>query len=157
MNWEAIGALGEVGGAVAVVVTLVYLTRQIRQSTQATRVAAYHHAQQPLWSISAAISTDPGLAELWDKASTAGIDSLAPPGRLRLELALTSLYFGLESLLAHHEKGFIDLELWENFLENNVRALDTPLGREYLASRRGSLSRRLETAIAERVVRADAP
>lgn len=153
MNWEAIGAMGEIGGAIAVVVTLVYLIRQIRQSTEATRVAAYHHAQEPLWSISAAIATDPGLAEVWTRASAEGIDSLAPRDRLQLEMALTSLYFGLESLLAHHEKGLVDPELWKNFFENNVQALDTPLGREYLASRRGSLSRRLEAMIAEHVKR----
>lgn len=33
MNWEAIGALGEVLGAVGVILTLVYLAYQIRQNT----------------------------------------------------------------------------------------------------------------------------
>ena len=33
MNWEAIGAIGEVLGAAAVVVTLGYLAVQIRQNT----------------------------------------------------------------------------------------------------------------------------
>jgi len=32
MNWDAIGAVGEVVGAVAVVVTLLYVARQIRQA-----------------------------------------------------------------------------------------------------------------------------
>jgi hypothetical protein len=32
MNWEAIGAIGEVGGAIAVVATLLYLAAQIRQN-----------------------------------------------------------------------------------------------------------------------------
>jgi len=35
MNWDAIGAVGEVGGAIAVVATLVYLARQIRHSAEA--------------------------------------------------------------------------------------------------------------------------
>ena len=35
MNWEAIGAVGEVLGAGAVMITLGYLAVQIRQSTQA--------------------------------------------------------------------------------------------------------------------------
>lgn len=38
MNWEAIGALWEVGGAIAVVVTLIYLAKQIRQNTAQVRV-----------------------------------------------------------------------------------------------------------------------
>jgi heme/copper-type cytochrome/quinol oxidase subunit 1 len=33
MNWDAVGAIGEVIGAIAVVVTLVYLAYQIRQNT----------------------------------------------------------------------------------------------------------------------------
>ena len=32
MNWDAIGAIGELLGAVAVVLTLGYLAAQIRQS-----------------------------------------------------------------------------------------------------------------------------
>ena len=36
MNWDAIGAVGEVAGAVAVVITLVYLAIQIKYSKQAT-------------------------------------------------------------------------------------------------------------------------
>lgn len=43
MNWEAIGASGEVVGAIAVILTLLYLAIQIRQNTRAvdeTRKAA---------------------------------------------------------------------------------------------------------------------
>ena len=41
MNWEAIGAIGEILGAVAVLVTLVYLTTQIKQNTRTTRAKTY--------------------------------------------------------------------------------------------------------------------
>ena len=41
MNWEAIGAVGEVLGAFAVVLTLVYLAVQIRQNTSSTRTSTY--------------------------------------------------------------------------------------------------------------------
>ena len=38
MNWEAIGAIGEVMGALVVIVTLGYLAIQIRQNTRALRI-----------------------------------------------------------------------------------------------------------------------
>lgn len=41
MNWQAIGATGEVLGAIGVIATLVYLTLQIRQNTRATRAATF--------------------------------------------------------------------------------------------------------------------
>lgn len=39
MNWEAMGAIGEVVGAVGVIVSLLYLALQIRQSSNVTRSA----------------------------------------------------------------------------------------------------------------------
>ena len=39
MNWEAIGVIAEVVGAVAVVATLTYLAVQIRQNTQVTKAS----------------------------------------------------------------------------------------------------------------------
>lgn len=151
MNWEAVGAIGEVAGAIAVVVTLVYLALQIRHSTQATRIAAYHQAQEQLWSVGAAVSTDPELARILADTFAGGIDDLALPERMRLEFALASLYFGFESLLALKERGHIEPELWDNVFENNFRLLGSPLGLEYLATRRGTISRRLEARIKERL------
>ncbi len=40
MNWDAIGAIGEILGAVAVLVTLVYLATQIRQNTEQARLSS---------------------------------------------------------------------------------------------------------------------
>jgi len=37
MNWDAIGAVGEILGAIAVIATLVYLARQIRHSVSLAR------------------------------------------------------------------------------------------------------------------------
>jgi hypothetical protein len=42
MNWDALGAIGEVVGAVAVVLTLGYLAIQIRQSGKSSRQQSYH-------------------------------------------------------------------------------------------------------------------
>ena len=41
MNWEAIGAAGEIVGALAVVLTLFYLAAQIRSSTRANRAQTF--------------------------------------------------------------------------------------------------------------------
>ena len=42
MNWDAIGAVGEILGAAAVVVTLIYLAAQLRQNTNSMQAAAYN-------------------------------------------------------------------------------------------------------------------
>ncbi len=48
MNWEAIGTVGEVVGAIAVVVTLIYLSIQTRLSRIAAEETSEHAAQQGL-------------------------------------------------------------------------------------------------------------
>lgn len=149
MNWEAIGAFGEVGGAIAVVATLIYLARQIRDSAEATRIAAYHQAQEQLWSVGIAISSDPETIRVLAGTYTGGFDSLKLEDRMRVEFALGTFYFGMESMLALYEKGHIEAELWQNVFENNFRLLGSPLGREYLATRGGPISRRLEIRINE--------
>ena len=154
MNWEAIGAIGEVGGVIAVIATLVYLARQIRHSAEATRIAAYHQAGEQLWAVGIAISNDPEMARILAKTFAGQLDSLEFSDRMRLEFVLGAFYFGTESMLALHEKGQIDPELWQNVFENNFRLLGSPLGREYLASRRGPISRRLEALVDEHVNRA---
>ena len=39
MNWDAIGAIGEILGALAVLITLLYLARQLRENTASNKVA----------------------------------------------------------------------------------------------------------------------
>ncbi len=40
MNWEAISAIGEIGGAIAVVVTLLFLSRQVRDASRQFTLAS---------------------------------------------------------------------------------------------------------------------
>lgn len=48
MNWEAVGAIGEVGGSIAVLATLVYLALQVRQNTAALRAGAAQAVSESL-------------------------------------------------------------------------------------------------------------
>ena len=46
MNWDALGAIAELLGAIAVFATLAYLAVQIRQSNVVTREQAQYHMLQ---------------------------------------------------------------------------------------------------------------
>ena len=65
LNWEAIGAIGEVVGGVAVIATLLYLAVQIRQNAQIVRNAASLSVNEGLAEINRRVSNDPEFAELW--------------------------------------------------------------------------------------------
>ena len=43
MNWEAIGAIGELIGGAAVIATLIYLAIQLKQNTKGIRAQSYYN------------------------------------------------------------------------------------------------------------------
>lgn len=149
MNWEAVGAFGEVFGAFTVVATLVYLARQIRSSAAANHVTAYHQAQQQLWSAAETVASDPILSELVANTIGGGIDTLSPPDRIRVEFLMGSFLFGMEIMMGLYRKGYIDSELWQNVFENNFRLVGSPLCREILVNRPGPLSQSLIALIVD--------
>jgi hypothetical protein len=48
MNWDAIGAIAELLGAIGVIASLIYLATQIRQSREQMRAATYQQLQQQI-------------------------------------------------------------------------------------------------------------
>ncbi len=65
MNWEMIGAVGEILGAAAVIATLAYLSRQIRSSTQATRRAAMQEVLDQTGYFLDLLGSTPQIAATW--------------------------------------------------------------------------------------------
>ena len=64
MNWEAIGAIGEIFGAGAVVISLFYLASQIRTQNKEARLAAQHQVLTAFREASL-IMSDPELADIF--------------------------------------------------------------------------------------------
>jgi hypothetical protein len=59
MNWDMIGAISELLGAVAVTASLVYLARQIGLSNRLSRAEAWRSRFSELTSVNAAFGVDP--------------------------------------------------------------------------------------------------
>jgi hypothetical protein len=65
VNWDAIGAVGEVVGAIAVVATLFYLAFQIRQNTRMSRAAMTKDLLLASRSAIMDLASNDRLAEIW--------------------------------------------------------------------------------------------
>ena len=81
MNWDAIGAIGEILGALAVVTSLLYLATQIRGQNREAKVAAVHDISQALGNHVSQLQ-DPEKTELLVEAMS-GWDDFSPTSRLR--------------------------------------------------------------------------
>ena len=110
MNWNAVGALGEILGAIAVLITLVYLALQIRQNTKAMKRTAFQELVNYYATVTDFYSTREG-AELVAKARH-GLDLLDEPDRIRI-LNLTGKSFAhLQNAHQQWTEGFINESQW---------------------------------------------
>ena len=64
LPWDAIGALGEVFGAVAVLITLIYLARQLSHTLRSTQLDASERLMRGFDEINRAVLTDRSVREV---------------------------------------------------------------------------------------------
>ncbi len=69
INWEALGAIAEIGGAIVVIATLVYLARQVRQSNRIAIASTEISVRESFNLVNQSIYTETGTAELLVKAT----------------------------------------------------------------------------------------
>ena len=129
MNWDAIGAIGEIGGAIAVVVTLVYFAMQIRQYTTGLRSATFHTTMQEFNQINVA-QLDPTLADLLDR----GMDD---PGSLSSTESyqfgwIVRVYVNIwENMYQQYLQGACPESYWLPYARQAKVLLATPGGRAF--------------------------
>ena len=97
MNWEAIGAIGELVGAAGVILTLGYLAYQIRQntiqleqSTLAAKAAAQNASNEALRENRKALFENEQMAEIWHKGN-ANPENLDVVSKLRYRLVIQNV------------------------------------------------------------------
>ena len=80
MNWEAIGAVGEIVGALGVIVTLAYLATQVRQNTDSMQASSELNLSNRSADWMSMMALNPELSIIHDKAEE-NPESLAPEER----------------------------------------------------------------------------
>ena len=133
MNWDAIGAVGELIGATAVVVSLVYLGRQVRQGARAELASTEMEAAR-MWSeFHARVAHSPDMTRIWDVAHTAP-NELAAAEQQRFVWLIAEYFYLVEGLFKQHARGFLsDDSLWQH-AQTACGVLDNPVAREWWAS-----------------------
>ena len=96
VNWDAIGAVGEIVGSLAVLVTLVYLAMQVRHFKQQTMITSYQHTISSLNEFADQVSSSESLAEIIARGRTS-YTSLTPVERLRFDHIYLRLLNSVES------------------------------------------------------------
>lgn len=131
MNWDAVGALAELIGAVAVIATLIYLSIQIRQNTRANEIESSQGNLDQGVSWMNNLIQDPSLAELYLAGLQDKLDT--EEQRLRFHLLMQGLF----------TQWGVMYKSGTNLVDEDVLAvLSSPGGRRYWdrAKKRGTHS-----------------
>jgi hypothetical protein len=130
MNWDAIGAIGEIIGAVAVIATLIYLARQIQQSNRIALAESEISLRNSFGIANQAIYSDAELAKIVTKAQSANVE-FDPVELTRLRTWLTQGINIWLSVEAAYSNGMAPEKTYEvvfddarQFVQNFPGALD---------------------------------
>ena len=129
MNWDAIGALGEIIGAAAVVLSLGYLAVQIRNQNTESRLAAMHDISAG-WRAASEQFTDHELADIFIKANH-DFDSLSEAEALRFIAGVHGIFRVFEEAYIQHSLGRLDTNLWDAMNHQYASYLAAPAFRKY--------------------------
>ena len=135
MNWNAIGAVGEIFGGLAVVLSLVYVAAQLRQNTEALRRAASADAISAIRHWNDALIRDPEVGRIFTQG-LAGIDSLSEADRIRFITLMVNFFKTYEDLHYQYAKGAMDPEVWAGWEQLGVMYFNTVGMRQYWNERR---------------------
>lgn len=112
MNWEAIGAIGELVGSLAVVITIGYLVVQIRQHNKSSESISTNQSRAASVEVTSAISSNTDAV----KTYTQGMfdrSSLEPHERVRFDLIVYQMLKVSETVFLEYSSGQVSKEVWE--------------------------------------------
>lgn len=113
MNWDAIGAAGELIGALVVLGTLVYLAIQIRQSAQATRSATEMQATELLSNWIEPRTVDAKFQSIWNDLAQA--KEVSEEDKIYFIWSVSSLGVKAQGVLDQYKAGLVSEQCWHNF------------------------------------------
>ena len=131
MNWDAIGAIGELVGALVVFLTLIYLATQIRIQNQQlqlqnreTRLAGNQELFKSITEHTQAINSDPELIEIYYQSFTKNFSEFDTKSALRLSFIYQNQVKIWENAYYKHLDNQFDERMWPS-LERSMSLMTT--------------------------------
>ena len=118
MDWNAIGAIGEILGAIGVIVSLIYLGTQIRQNSQWLKASIVESAGDRLGDIVSTVMSNEDLSRIIRIGMHGDTSELNIDERHRLALVMVRSFRGHEVSFAHNLSGLLDDQTYRGQIEN---------------------------------------
>ena len=127
MNWDAIGAIGEIIGALAVFISLGYLAVQIHQNTKAVRASALDSSINVIIGVRSTMYDNAELASIYLRGLQKPED-LDEEERLRFRLLIQNILWAIWNVYVQTESSGLSSSTWATQLPLLDRIVNTPGG-----------------------------
>lgn len=112
VNWDALGAIGEIAGAVGVIVSLLYLAGQVRSNARQVRHAAAQSVLDKLNSLITQLAFTAGAGDVWTRGLS-GLDALRDDEeRVRFSSMLMQAFRAYEEVFHYRNAGLMEDWAW---------------------------------------------
>ena len=154
MNWDAIGAVGELVGASGVIISVAYLAIQIKKQTAEARLAATRELAAQHQDGLKLIAADPALSKIYLKAIR-DYRSLPDEEKVRISIVFNDIFRNTEQRYLHTKSGHIEGSYLESINKVVVLFLSYPGVREWWLTSTHGFDTGFVSYIAERIGEAE--
>lgn len=129
MNWDAVGAIGEVLGAVAAVITLLYVARQIHQVNAQTQASARYSFIETRGHLNSLITESKKIASIFRRGLKGEVSN---EDEFMQCFALPGQFPNTWNVLYDlHEDGLLPEDPWAKVKKDIIAMLSEPGGRNF--------------------------
>ena len=148
MNWDAVGAIGEITGAIAVVISVIYLAVQIRSGSAAlsTTIRDSVFASLEQWNYQ--LTADPEFAWMFHRGLQ-DLGSLDEKERPRFIHTAFGFFKVFENIYFHYLEGSVGSDAWVQNCEIVHAYYVMPGAQLFLDSRRSAFDEGFLKALEE--------
>ena len=154
MNWDAIGAISEVVGAIGVVLTMVYLAFEVRRNTRAILLDTGHDVTEEIRSIYALMAEHNDLADLVHRAAT-DADRIRGTEKVRWYALNMNFLRAMENARIQWIEKSLDSRQWSGFKRQTMDYTQLPGFRDFWANRQHWFSTDFQQFMENEILKAE--
>jgi len=114
MNWDALGAIAELAGAIGVIASFFYVASQTRRNSHALEAATNQAISDATQQRLLVAVQNSEFAEVFARAETDS-DDLSPSERVQLDFFSRATLRGIQNAFFQHRKGIISNGAWKDY------------------------------------------
>ena len=149
MNWEAIGAIGEILGALTVIGSLIFVGSQIRQHTAAVRTSTSQSHVEGYNSIIIPIFQDKDVARLWRIGLEQGVAGLDEDDGVRFLSIVSTLLRYFDASYLQFQRKSLEPDLWNTIEKFTILVTNSPGFSDWWSLRNHTLSEDFRLFVSE--------